>query len=251
METIDCLGVKIARIHFKDFQSWFQTQLNKPLGKPSLLFLANAHTLNLASHSQDFRDVLNQAALVLNDGVGLEIYSAIARKRFFYNFNGTDLLPRLFSTFDTSNSPLRVFLYGAQPARAEQAARVIEARYPGVRVVGCLDGFDNTVEYVLSAINGAQADLLLVAKGNPKQELWLSKHHNVLRVKVAVGVGALIDFLSGNITRAPQWVRTIKCEWVYRLFNEPRRLFVRYVIGNPKFLIRSVRYLMKHKRSAV
>jgi exopolysaccharide biosynthesis WecB/TagA/CpsF family protein len=84
--------------------------------------------------------------------------------------------------------------------------------------------------------------MLLVALGNPRQEQWIGERLNQLDVRVAAGVGALIDFLSNSIPRAPRWMRTIRCEWVFRLAREPRRLFARYVLGNPMFLVRLLLY---------
>src|SRR5437868_10100691 len=104
---------------------------------PRVVYFANAHTLNIAASEPAFREVLRRADIVLNDGVGLDIYARLAGARFAENMNGTDLLPRLFAAA-TPERPLRVFIYGAAAGRAEKAAMRIEAAYPGVKVVGTL-----------------------------------------------------------------------------------------------------------------
>jgi N-acetylglucosaminyldiphosphoundecaprenol N-acetyl-beta-D-mannosaminyltransferase len=179
--------------------------------------------------------------MVLNDGIGLDVYALLAGVRFNQNFNGTDLIPRLFAQ-TTPEKELRVFLYGAEKGRAAKAAKNIEARYPNVRVVGTLDGFARG-ESVIEAINEACADVLLVGMGNPIQERWIDENKDLLDVGIVAGVGALIDFLSGEVVRAPSWIRAMRLEWLYRLAREPKRLFKRYVMGNPAFLARSVAYL--------
>jgi exopolysaccharide biosynthesis WecB/TagA/CpsF family protein len=98
---------------------------------------------------------------------------------------------------------------------------------------------------VVDAINAARPDLLLVGLGNPRQEHWIDANLKHLEVGVVAGVGALIDFLSDSIPRAPRFVRRIRLEWAFRLALEPRRMFMRYVIGNPAFLVRSIRYLAR------
>ena len=245
-ESIDCLGVRVARLTWEQFTRWFETQLQAPRGTPpARLFIVNAHTLNLAWEQPDFLAVLNEGSLVLNDGVGLELAALLGRERFLYNFNGTDLFPRLFQELARPEAPLRVFLYGAAPGRAEAAAAQVHLRYPGVQVVGVVDGFQQDDTVVVERINAAAPDLLLVGKGNPLQEHWIHAQAPRLEVKVAAGVGALIDFLSGSVPRAPMWMRQAKVEWVYRLAQEPRRLFRRYVVGNPLFLARSLRYRLR------
>src|SRR5439155_10617153 len=94
----------------------------------------------------------------------------------------------------------------------------------------------------VAAVNAARPDLLLVALSNPLQERWLARHTPALDVKVAMGVGALFDFMSGSVPRAPRLLRTLRLEWLFRLLLEPRRMFRRYVIGIPLFLWRALRY---------
>ncbi len=237
---VDCFGIPVAVATWDELRSWFFESVETRARDPRVVYFANAHTLNLAWNDSEFRAVLGRADVVLNDGIGVDIYSRLAGRRFSENFNGTDLLPRLFASADPAR-PLRVFLYGARKGRAEKAAKNIEARFPGVKVVGTMDGYARSS--VIETINEACPDVVLVGMGNPIQEKWIDENKSLLDVGVVMGVGALIDFLSGEIERAPSWVRSIRLEWAYRLVREPKRLFARYVLGNPAFLVRSFLYL--------
>jgi len=243
LAAVDCLGIGVARLGFEAFLAWFDAH-TRPGGPAVTLALVNAHTVNLAYADRGFREVLNGFSLVLNDGVGLEIYGHLAGRPFLENFNGTDLFPRVFAHRTAARDALRVFLFGARPGVAALAARNIEARYPAVRVVGVRDGYssDHDQAELLEAINDARPHLLLVALGNPLQEHWIADHQAQLQVGIACGVGALLDFLSESIPRAPRWLRRCRLEWLYRLWLEPRRMMKRYVLGNPLFLLRAAGY---------
>jgi exopolysaccharide biosynthesis WecB/TagA/CpsF family protein len=236
---VDCLGVPVARLTRDELYAWF-FQVARARDTRTLYF-ANAHSLNLACADAAFSEALHRADLVLNDGIGLDIYAKLAGTKFHENFNGTDLLPALFAQASTDR-PLRVFLYGAAPGRAARAAENIEARYPGVRIVGVMHGYER--DGAVEMINAADADLVLVAMGNPLQEKWIDEHRSQLRAGVVAGVGALLDFLSGEMPRAPMALRAMRCEWMYRLFLEPKRMFRRYVVGNPVFVARALMHTL-------
>lgn len=233
-ESIDLLGVSIWNPTYDSFKLWWN-QAMAGSRRTRLLGIANAHSLNLAHERPGLHACLCAMDAVLNDGIGAAIAARLRGREFHYNFNGTDLFPRLFAE---SQQELRVYLYGASPASNAGAALEIERRYPNVRVVGRMHGFADP-ELAARSIARSGADLLLVALGQPKQEFFLIEHREALNVKVACGVGALFDFLSGSTPRAPRWVRSLRMEWAYRLLREPVRLFHRYVVGNPKFLWRA------------
>lgn len=197
---------------------------------------ANAHTLRLAARNPDLRKTLRRF-LVLNDGVGVDIASRMKfGKRFPANLNGTDFVPHYLTN---TQHRLRIFLLGARPEIVRSVAARFEALYPHHSIVGVRDGYfsqQTDIQRVREEIASSKADLLLVAMGNPLQEIWIDKHCHDLPVPLQLGVGALFDFASGRIGRAPAWVRRVRCEWMYRLVLEPRRLFYRYVIGNIVFL---------------
>lgn len=167
--------------------------------------------------------------LIVNDGIGLELASRFFHRRPFpENLNGTDFVPRLLRSLDR---PTRVFLLGARPFAVDRAATVFGG-LDRVEIVGAIDGFDGMANdaAVTAAIAAAAPDLLLVALGDPRQARWIVEHRGRHDVPLVIGVGALFDFVSGTIARAPHWVRRLRLEWVYRLVHEPRRLAKRYSV---------------------
>ena len=205
---------------------------------PQQLVLANAHTLNLVFESPEYLAVLQRAGLVLRDGVGVEMAARWRGLEAQHNFVGTDFVPDVLRSLGPM--PVRVFLFGAEPGIAERAAWALERRAPNVRIVGTAAGF-GAFARVTEQVRAARPDVLLVALGNPLQEQWIDRHQDELGVPLAIGVGALFDYLAGRVPRAPQWVLRLRSEWLYRLLVEPRRLWRRYVVGNPRFMWRVAR----------
>jgi alpha-1,3-mannosyltransferase len=201
---------------------------------------ANAHTLNVAHQNERFRTAL-QGFYVLNDGLGLDIASRIKFGRPFpENLNGTDFTPFYLAQ---SRHKLRIFLLGASPAIVATAAAAFARNHPRHTVAGLHHGYisDDDAPRVCAMIAAAKPDVVLVAMGNPLQELWIAQHAAATGAKLFFGVGALFDFAANKVPRAPSWVRSLHCEWVYRLSQEPRRLARRYLLGNPQFLLSILR----------
>lgn len=199
-----------------------------------IVAFCNAHTVNLARRDPSFIAALDEA-LVLNDGIGLDI----ARKwlhgaQFPANLNGTDLTT---AVLEASSRPLRVFLLGSAPGVAERAATVLAARFPHHRIVGSRDGFFDEAEggAIARAIKAEDADLVLAGMGQPRQEMWAARH-GAASGALVMCIGAYLDFTAGVVRRAPEWVQRARLEWVVRLLQEPRRLAGRYLIGNGRFL---------------
>ncbi len=178
--------------------------------------------------------------LIINDGIAMDIAARIVHgEKFKENLNGTDFCPAFLGAL---KSPHKIFLVGGRPGVAEQAAEVIRKKY-GHDVVGCADGFEQIrSESLDTQINSSGAEIVLVALGNPRQEGWISRHCSLLDAKLIIGVGALFDFLSGNIQRAPLWVRHMRCEWLYRLSLEPKRLAKRYTVDIVYFIYLGIKY---------
>jgi alpha-1,3-mannosyltransferase len=205
-------------------------------GRPLRVAFANAHTLNLAARDSAFRSVLARF-LVLNDGVGVDIASRLKFGRPFPdNLNGTDFVPYYLSR---TRHRLRIFLVGARSEVVSEAARRFAVTWPQHQIIGTCDGYfpsEEHVDQLCRVIKEVKADLLLVGLGNPTQELWIANRGADTGARLQMGVGALFDFTSGRVPRAPPWVRRVRCEWIYRLACEPRRLFTRYVLGGFVFM---------------
>lgn len=204
----------------------------------SRIFFVNAHCFNVATYDEQYRDSLGAANMVLADGSGMLLASRLLGVPIQHNLNGTDLVPLLCSA--AAHEGRSVFLLGARPGVAEQAAAHLRERYPGLRIVGIQHGYFAQEESgaIIERINAARPDMLLVAMGVPLQEQWITDHFTELNVPVSLAVGALLDFFSNNVPRAPRLFRRLGLEWVYRLYREPRRLWRRYMVGNVTFLSR-------------
>jgi exopolysaccharide biosynthesis WecB/TagA/CpsF family protein len=206
---------------------------------PVRLAFVNANLANIAYEDKQLHRMLRHF-LLLNDGVGLNIASRLLYgKPFPDNLNGTDFTPYFL---DQCRTPLNVFLLGAQPAVIARVAEIFALRWPRHSVVGFQDGFftETDQDRVIEMIKVSKPHLLLVAMGNGLQERWVERLVPETALS-AWGVGALFDFLAGEVKRAPLWMRRINIEWVYRLIMEPGRMWQRYILGNPKFVLRVFR----------
>ena len=207
-------------------------------GEKALLAFVNPDCLNIAYTHDRYRAVLRQAARVLPDGIGVKIGCRMRGVGLAANVNGTDLFPRLCER--AARDGFSLFLLGARPSIADLVAENMRARYSGLKIAGTQHGYfaPDEESAIIARINASGAAVLLVAFGVPRQELWLADHHDALTLPVRMGVGGLFDFYSGRIPRAPLWLREIGLEWVWRLIQEPGRMWRRYILGNPLFLYR-------------
>lgn len=205
---------------------------------PSQVCFVNADCVNIAFCDSEYRATVGNSELVLGDGIGVRVAGAILNQNIRENINGTDMLPFLCAAAEQARES--IYLLGGRPGIAESAAKWIAERYPNLRIAGHRHGYFNEEEEpaVVREIAESGADILLVALGAPRQEKWIAAHKNELGAKISIGVGGLLDFYSGRIPRAPAWVREIGMEWFYRFWQEPRRMWRRYFVGNAVFLYR-------------
>ncbi|WP_353228027.1 WecB/TagA/CpsF family glycosyltransferase [Novosphingobium sp.] len=196
----------------------------------------NAHCVNIAQTNPAYRDALARADFLLPDGSGMAIAASLAGAQLGENLNGTDLFPELCRR--AAERGQSIYLLGGKPGIATAAAQAMVDRYPALRIAGTRDGFWNTGDddRVVAEINASGAAIVLVGLGVPRQEIWIDQFRDRLMAHVVMGVGGLFDYYSGAIPRAPAAIRRVGCEWMWRLAQEPRRLFARYVLGNPRFL---------------
>jgi N-acetylglucosaminyldiphosphoundecaprenol N-acetyl-beta-D-mannosaminyltransferase len=198
----------------------------------------NPACVNIAASHRGYRRVLARAALVLPDGIGIKIGSALLGTPLKQNTNGTDLFPRLCEMLQARGAS--IFLLGGCVGVAETVAAQIALRWPGLRVAGMRHGYFGVADEgaVAEQVRISRADVLLVARGVPAQDLFIDRYLPLLGVSMAMGVGGLFDFVSGRIPRAPMWMRETGFEWIYRLSQEPGRMWRRYLVGNFSFLAR-------------
>ncbi|MCZ8375670.1 MAG: WecB/TagA/CpsF family glycosyltransferase [Beijerinckiaceae bacterium] len=213
-------------------------------GNHAKIAFANAHMVNVAYDNPAFANALGEF-VVLPDGIGVDIGARLVGGRSFpANLNGTDLLPLLLKA---APAPLSVALFGGKPGIAERAAASLSGLAPQHRYVVLSDGYggDRRTAEVRGKLEANRADIVLVALGNPLQELWIHQNLGSRHCGLAFGVGALFDFLAGEVVRAPPLVRTLRLEWAFRLLQEPGRLWRRYILGNPVFLWRMITQSMR------
>ena len=219
---------------------------------PRYLATANLDFAMQASQDVELQRILVEAEYVLCDGTPLVWASRWLGAPLRERVAGSDLVPQLAAEAETHG--WRVFILGGSPANLAGALANLRAKHP--RLV--LDGFSPPVaplldmphEEIAERIRVARPDILLVAFGCPKQEKWIYMHHARLGVPVSIGVGATIDFLAGKFRRAPNWMCRTGTEWIFRLIQEPRRLFHRYLFDLIFFMqtLRRERRLLRAKR---
>ncbi|MEC4613840.1 WecB/TagA/CpsF family glycosyltransferase [Tsukamurella tyrosinosolvens] len=232
---VHILGVRFDDLSFDSAVARLQEAARGD--RPRTVVFPNAATLNLAAESASYRAVLNASTFVFGDGTGVRWAARMRGVRLRANLNGTDVVPALLD----ATSGLRVYLLGATEDVNAAAADAVARRFP-VDVVGRHHGFfdHDACPDVLAAIAAAAPDVLLVGFGNPLQEEWIARNRASLSVPLTAGVGGLFGFWAGTRTRAPGIARRLGVEWVDILLREPHKAR-RYLLGNPAFLLRSVR----------
>jgi len=208
-------------------------ELSNPT-QPMILAFANAHAMNSVFKDESFYNNLVKSDLIFRDGSGMaKLYKSIGLNPGL-NLNGTDLIPQLIERF----SQQKIALLGTQDPYLENAKEMIQNTYACSSSVIKIDGFQTPDVYIQAMLQDKPA-LIILGMGMPKQEQVAQQlKNNLSHPCLIVCGGAIIDFLGGKVTRAPLWMRNNGIEWLYRLISEPRRMFKRYVIGNPLFLMR-------------
>ena len=211
--------------------------------KKTTVYFLNAHCYNIAQKDAEYRTIINQADYLLNDGIGIMLGARIFGFQLKENLNGTDFIPELLKL--ASKKRYTAYLLGAGTGVAGKAAEKLKLAIPGIQIVGARSGYFSEKENdeIVHKINQLAPDILIVGRGVPIQEKWISENKEALKATIILGVGAYIDFASGRIPRAPRMMRRLKMEWVYRLLLEPRRMWKRYLIGNLQFFY----YVVKNK----
>lgn len=229
VQVFDVFGVPIHVVRMQDALR----HLASALDGDTLLHVA---TVNLdfvvgAHRHTDVRRILRSTGLNVPDGAPVVWLGRLLGHHVIERVAGADLVPKLMEI--AAQRRARVFLLGGECGAAALAAERIHRDYPGVEVVGhfeppraAIDDMGN--EAILSLLQQAQPDILLVALGHPKQERWIAQHREHLPVRIAIGVGCVFDLLAGRTRRAPVWMRRGGLEWLYRALHEPRRLGRRY-----------------------
>ncbi|WP_294965735.1 WecB/TagA/CpsF family glycosyltransferase [Sulfurimonas sp.] len=247
LRRINLMGVSFINTTMQNAVELIKTNVNNR--KKTNIFFINADTLNKTYSNPSLRSILKKNSFVLPDGSGIKMACNMMNTPLKQNINGTDMFP--FICHMAQEEGLKIFLYGAKDGVANQMKNKVQKEFPSLEIVGAINGYDIHNNEVINMINHSKADIVFVAKGAPLQEEWIQKNSKNICAPVVIGVGGLFDFYSGNIPRAPIWIREIGLEWTFRLMQEPQRLFNRYIIGNPLFLIRTYYWDKKQKRESL
>ena len=208
-------------------------------GERGYVCVCNVHVVMEARRDEALRAIVNEAALAVPDGMPLVWVGRLRGRGGVRRVYGPDLT--LLLCEGAARRGYRCFFYGGAPGVAEQLAEELSRRYPGLRVVGAeappfraLTPAED--EEAVRRINAAAPDVVFVGLGCPKQERWMGAHRGRLRAAALVGVGAAFDFHTGRVRQAPRWMMRAGLEWLFRLGQEPRRLWRRYLVYNPLFV---------------
>lgn len=208
--------------------------------RQTLVHYLNIHVANSAFGNRKLKSILRQSDLVYCDGAGIVAGSKLLGDPLPTRLTSADWFIDMLAYFAEKNC--RVYLLGGEPGVPETSLERIVEQVPNHSIVGMHHGYilnSPALEaQVIEEINAIQPDVLIVGFGTPLQELWMEQNRSRLQVSTIYAIGAVLDFVSGRVSRCPRWMGDAGYEWLYRLFTEPNRLLGRYVFGNPWFLSR-------------
>ena len=234
-------GIPVHRLRIEETSARIVDALrHRTSAAPFLIMGPNAQLITLAQKDPRFSEALHASALNIPDGISIVIASRILGGNISARVTGGDLMESL--CLGAARHGLSVFFLGGLPEAAALTAQRFQRRYPALSIAGAYcppSGFEHDQmerAYIRQLLTETAPDLLFVAFGAPKQEIWMHENCPTLPIGAAMSVGAAFDTQSGLRKRAPRWTHKLGLEWLYRLVHEPRRLWRRYLIGNPCFL---------------
>jgi len=234
------LGVRIAAIDMPWLVKYLQNNIERLSG--DYICVSNVHTTVMAFEDAAYRRVQNGGLMAIPDGGPL---SSLGRKRGYSSMKrttGPGLMQALFEL--SGKKKYRHYFYGSTPKTLEKLKAQLQKHYPGIQIAGMYSPpFRELTQeedrQAVEKINAAKPDFIWVGLGAPKQEIWMAKHQGLVG-GLMLGVGAGFDYYAGNIKRAPQWMQRMNLEWLYRLSQDPKRLFQRYWHTNTRFIWHAV-----------
>lgn len=234
--TCNILGVNIAAIDIKWLIKFLNTNIKQLKG--DYVCVSNVHTTVTAFENPEYRKIQNGGIMAIPDGGPL---TSVGRKRGYHGMQrttGPSLMEEIFKISDKKK--YRHYFYGSTDKTLKKIESILKNKYPGIQVAGMYSPpfTSMTVEednWIISKINETNPDFVWIGLGAPKQELWMAKHQGKID-GLMIGVGAGFDYLAGNIKRAPEWMQKSNMEWLFRLVQDPKRLFGRYVHTNIMYI---------------
>lgn len=241
--SINLLGIKFSAIRMNEVLDIANQHIVDR--KPLLLGIVNVAKIVNMRKDRALRDSISQANLILADGAPLVWLSRMLRNPLPERVAGIDIMFELLR--EANNKQYRIYLLGAKPKVLREAVAAIENKYSGIQIAGYKDGYfsqDQEAD-IVERIKQSRADILFVGMSSPKKETFLKRWHQHIDVPVCHGVGGSFDILAGVTERAPLWMQKRGLEWLYRLLQEPGRLWKRYLITNTIFIVLSLQAIIK------
>lgn len=231
--TIEIVGVNVDNINYAEAEKRIEEFFEGD--RLNMIFTPNSEIMVDAVKDSKLENILNDAQMIIADGIGVVIASRFYRTPLKERVTGADLTAKILEI--AASKGRSVFLLGATQDSVQTAAKKIEERYPNIRVAGIRNGYftEDEEEQIINEINDSGAEVLIVGLGAPKQEKFIYRHKVNLRVKIAIGVGGVIDLYSGMKKRAPEIYQKLGLEWSYYLMKQPSR--IKRVGKLPKFII--------------
>lgn len=250
LSAYNILGVRVHDCDEEGAVQAIQTFLEEQPARLHQVCTVNPEFIMEARRNPTFRRLLNHVDLATPDGVGIILAGRLLGTPFKGRATGVALVEKLATL--SARKGYKHFLLGAKPGVAEEAARALSRKHPGVRIVGTYAGSPKQEDFpdIAARLQEAQPDVLMVAYGAPKQDLWIETHkaHFPRSVKVAIGVGGVLDYLSGHVPLAPKWLRKIGLEWLYRVIKQPwrwRRILRVFAFGLLVLRLRITNYALR------
>lgn len=228
------LGVNVIGVEYDKLIQMIIKDLKT--SEQKVIVAINPEKIMKALKNEKLKLILDKVDYPIADGVGIIIASRILRGNIKKRITGIDCVELICDK--SRNVGAKIFLYGAKKKVVKQAKKNLENKYPGINIVGVIDGYEKDNQKIINKINKSNADILFVALGSPKQEYWIYENKKNLKVKILQGVGGSFDVISGNLKRAPKWMQKIGLEWLYRLLKEPNRLWRQMNIIKFIFLVK-------------
>jgi len=240
VEPAVVLGVGVARLSLPQLVGYVEGVVRSN-GQLCVMY-ANVHVLNVAWDDPELRAILNDADVVYCDGTGVALGARLLGYHLPGRMTGADWIEPLCEACAAKD--ISLYLLGGRPGVVAHAAELLQARHAGLHIVGTHHGYladSESCRAAIAAVNAACPHILLVGMGTPVQEKWIAAHRDRLQVPVVWAVGALFDFVAGVQPRGPRWMLDHGLEWLCRLWSDPCRLWSRYMVGNPLFILRVLR----------
>lgn len=238
LKRVNILGVGVSAINMRMALDWMETVIRR--GEWHYVVVCPVSTVLACLDDPAVRRAVNGAGLVTPDGMPIVWLTRAAGHPHVNRVYGPDLM--LGFCARSVGPGYRHYFYGGAEGVPEQLATALTARFPGLQMAG---GYSPPFRpltpeedaQVVDRINAARPDVVWVGLGSPKQDLWMATHRERLEAPLLVGVGAAFDFYTGRVRQAPRWMMRLGLEWLFRLFQEPWRLWRRYLLGNPRFVV--------------